>query len=109
MYARVDKRYENAQAVLRDLDARLETPRPAYGAPPPPLRSPDRPRATDVEAAYRLCSGCNAHVATEDQFCTHCGLQLADKVRQCPECGGYPGAHDQFCIFCGTALASARE
>ena len=108
LYARLDNRYESAQAVLRDLDARLEPPRPAYG---PPLSSspPLRPRATATDSAYRICPGCNAHVARDDQFCTHCGLQLAEEVRQCPACGGYPALQDKFCIFCGTALASARE
>lgn len=105
LYARYDTRYESANAVLRDLDARLEPGRAARtpGVPPPP---PPPPTAA---GAYLLCPACNRPVEREDQFCTHCGLQLSKSVRRCLSCGGYPGPHDNYCIFCGTALASSRE
>jgi len=80
LYARHERRYESADAVLTDLDQRLAVP--------------------------ARCPACQRAVAPEDQFCTQCGRQLAVRVRRCPSCGGYPGWHDRFCIYCGAALAS---
>ena len=102
LYARLDNRYGSAQLVLDNLDERLG---PARQAAPPRPRSPAR--ATGSGATE--CRGCHKPVDADDQFCTHCGMQLARAVRRCAACGGYPGPADQFCIFCGTALASSRE
>lgn len=55
----------------------------------------------------RRCQSCNHAVESDDQFCTHCGAQLVERVRRCRECGGFPGPRDQFCIFCGSPLSSA--
>lgn len=91
LYARHEGRYESAQAVLDDLENRT----PAV-PPPPPL-----PQV----AAGRRCPACGHTADPDDQFCTHCGMQLAATIRRCAECGGYPGPRDQFCIFCGATLS----
>ncbi len=109
MYARHDRRYATAHAVLEDLalrwgrDGRLLPPRAATGAPVPPIHR---------DAASRVigtCPACHGTIDADDQYCTHCGKQLVHSVRRCPSCGGYPAPHDRFCIFCGTALASSGE
>lgn len=102
LYTRRERRYESAQAALADLDARL-----ARGAGPVPPVPPPLPAAQAAQAAAEhaaRCPGCGAVVDQDDQFCTHCGCQLAHTVRHCAECGGYPGPQDRYCIFCGAAL-----
>jgi serine/threonine protein kinase len=100
LYVRHERRYESAQAVLDDLDARLSQAKTM--PPPPPL-----PHAVADQHARRSCSACGHVVEPYDQFCTQCGHQMVD-VRRCPSCGGYPGWEDTFCIFCGVKLPSAE-
>jgi serine/threonine protein kinase len=99
LYTRHERRYESAEAVLRDLEAQL---RPA--SPSPPL-----PRASAIRAGRRSCSGCGQVVEAYDQFCTQCGRQLVRQVRRCPSCGAFPGPADAFCIFCGRKLPRTGE
>jgi serine/threonine protein kinase len=106
LYARHDRRYETAAAVLDDLDARLAAGRPATAraVPPPPPPPPGRTGAR--KGSERTCPSCQQAVSADDQFCTNCRNQLVGQVRRCPACGGYPGTHDRYCIFCGAALTS---
>ncbi len=108
-YARLQWRYESAQAMLADL--REGRARPV--APPPIARAVPVARPAGPAAPARpvrppgqalRCSGCHQPVLPEDQFCIHCGLQVATEVRRCARCGGYPQLHDKFCVLCGTAL-----
>ncbi len=105
LYARYDRRYESAAAVLEDLDRRLSTPAevpPVPGAVPPP---PPSDRETQAKLhRHQKCPSCGQSVRPADQFCIACGRQLATHVRRCPSCGGYPDPEDSYCIFCGTAL-----
>ncbi len=96
LYVRHERRYESAQAVLEDLDARLNPPK---AVPPPPL-----PQAPADQNARRSCPACGQVVEPYDQYCTQCGRQMVPEVRRCPSCGGYPGSGDAFCIFCGVKL-----
>lgn len=131
LYARHDRRYAGAAAVLADL-LKLETaptrsvPAPGAVRPPPlpphvrpgetlPPRKwvtgpplPPPPLPADVARAQGVCAQCRRAVAREDQFCTGCGAQLVQNVRRCRECGGYPGPRDRYCIFCGATLAAAE-
>ncbi len=102
LYARHDRRYESAQAVLDDLTARLDAQRGAPATSPPPVPLPPLPTQT----APGKCPSCGHAVEAGDQFCTQCRAQLVGQVRQCPDpaCRAYPGPHDRYCIFCGTAL-----
>jgi serine/threonine protein kinase len=100
LYARHERRYESAQAVLDELDAHLSHAKSV--PPPPPL-----PHALADHRARRSCSACGHVVEPYDQFCTQCGYQMVD-VRRCPSCGGYPGWEDTFCIFCGVKLPLAQ-
>jgi serine/threonine protein kinase len=96
LYARDDRRYESAAAVLAELDRFLdEQAAPQVEVPLPP-------------SGPGTCPGCNGVVEALDQFCVHCGRQLVRQIPRCPSCGGYPSPHDRFCIFCGAALP-ARE
>lgn len=106
LYVRYDRRYESADAVLSDLDVRL-TPRARAERPlvPPPLPRPER----GAERRLQKCPDCNHPVEADDQFCTHCGMQLVERVPRCPSCGGYPGSQDRFCIFCGAAVPLSKE
>ncbi len=55
------------------------------------------------EATSR-CPRCQGAVTRDDQFCIHCGGQLASVIPRCGDCGGYVQASDRFCVFCGTRL-----
>ena len=97
LYARHDRRYESARAVLDELNKRF-APRPPV-PPPPPIAT-----AAGHGGGVTYCPACRHVVAPDDQFCTQCRRQLVAQVRRCPSCGGYPSVHDQFCVFCGVAL-----
>jgi serine/threonine protein kinase len=85
-YARLDKRFASADEFYKALGADA----------PPPLSAPPG-----------VCPQCRGAVDSNDQFCMHCGVQLATAVRRCRQCGGYPDRSDRYCIFCGASLASA--
>jgi len=103
LYARHGNRYEDAHAVLADLDARLAPPPP----PLPPL--PAAEATPQSHASLITCPACKQPIEEGDQFCTQCGWQLATTVQRCPSCGGYPGPQDRFCIFCGATLTAPKE
>jgi serine/threonine protein kinase len=89
-YARLDKRYASAAEFSKALSA---------DAPPPP-----QPLAPSAGGA---CPQCHGTVDADDQYCMHCGVQLAPTVRRCGQCGAYPDRVDRYCIFCGATLAPA--
>lgn len=99
LYARYDRRYASAEAVLADMDAALGEPRLGQPVPPPP------PAGRAPAGEVRYCPACRHVVAAEDQYCTQCRYQLVPEVRRCRTCGGYPSRNDRFCTFCGTVLA----
>jgi serine/threonine protein kinase len=97
LYARAERRYGSAKETLQDLDERLSA---ATVRPPVP------PPVAGGAPGNTACPSCGRTRRPHDQFCTHCGTQLVDAVRQCPSCKGYPGPDDRFCIFCGAALST---
>lgn len=97
LYARLELRYLSASAVMSDLVARS-------APPPPPVEVP-----TAAAGGLRICPGCAESLGAEDQFCTHCGRQLARTIRRCGRCGGFPAREDHFCIHCGAALPVLQE
>jgi serine/threonine protein kinase len=105
LYARRDRRFESAQAVLEDpaLLSLVDPPREEMPPLPPPL--PGR----EARARTFRCPTCRTAAAPEDQFCTQCGTQLVKVVRRCPTCHGYPRRRDQYCIFCGVALPGVED
>lgn len=121
-YARLEWRYESAQAVLDDLRAGPKEPEVEELPEPAGVHGPDswgnvsrddRNLAVDaipvqpiagVVAAERRCPSCDRDVRPEDQFCIHCGTQLTETVRRCARCGGYPQPHDRYCVLCGSTL-----
>lgn len=105
LYARYDRRYESAQAVLDDLNERM---RPLRVTPPLPAENRVVSAAPPpIPRNRKGCPSCNHEVDAGDQFCTNCGSQIASRIRRCQECGGFPGPSDQFCTFCGSGLNSA--
>ncbi len=91
-YARLEKRFASADEFLAALSGA------GTGA------------ALSRSAAPRLpapasCPQCRGNVEPGDQFCMHCGIQIAANVRRCGTCEAYPDAADQYCIFCGETLA----
>jgi serine/threonine-protein kinase len=115
LYARHDRRFASAQAVLDELDQRLRAnTRPGNVPPVPAPAYPALPdRALRVPGVGQLrrpaCSACGHVSSDEDQFCTHCGNQLVRQVRRCGACGAFPGPRDVFCIFCGASLPQTVE
>jgi hypothetical protein len=97
-YARLDKRFNSADEFLAALPVGVSA-----AMPPPVPRPPPLPRA--VGKASINCPQCRKPVDAGDQFCMHCGVQLANAVRRCPKCGAYPDQSDRYCIFCGETLA----
>ncbi|HEV2292636.1 MAG TPA: serine/threonine-protein kinase [Tepidisphaeraceae bacterium] len=89
-YARLEKRFTSADEFL----IALSSP----GAAPLPARVLTTP----------TCPHCRRGVNFGDQFCMHCGVQVAATVRRCTKCGAYPDAADQYCIFCGDSLSPQR-
>lgn len=100
LYARADRRYASAQAALDDLEERWLSRRPASRKTlgPPPI--PAGQRSTSP------CPRCGVTPGAQDQFCTHCGEQLAATIRRCAKCGAFPARHDEYCIHCGEALSA---
>jgi serine/threonine-protein kinase len=94
-YARRDKRFGSAGEFL----AALEEPGKSQSA-----AAPARMGISGKGAAS--CPQCRRGVESTDQFCMHCGVQLAPVVRRCPRCGAYPDLSDRYCIFCGETLSA---
>ena len=88
-YARLEKRFADAGEFLAALS-------PRNIVPPPLLPS----------AAGKGCNcpACHGRVEKGDQFCMHCGHQVAGLIRRCGKCGAFPAADDAYCIFCGQDL-----
>lgn len=99
LYARHERRFESAAEVLQILEQEA-APRGA---------APARPPVDSVTlGGLTRCPGCGGAVEPEDNFCTHCGVQLVDQIVRCSACGAYPGPFDRYCIYCGAALAAPR-
>ncbi|HTW94755.1 MAG TPA: serine/threonine-protein kinase [Tepidisphaeraceae bacterium] len=104
-YARLDKRFSTAEEFAKALT-------PAQPPPLPPVGVSGGPAGVQAGGVWpaasspgqTTCPQCQKAVDRGDQFCMHCGVQLADVVRRCPQCGAYPDANDRFCIFCGQTL-----
>lgn len=97
-YARLEKRFTSADEFLASLSTKTS---------PPPL-----PRQTGgpvQSSANRSCPNCRKSVASIDQFCIHCGVQLVEWVLRCTRCGAYPDPSDRYCMFCGTGISLKGE
>ena len=57
-----------------------------------------------VAAGPGHCPACRGRIEKGDQFCMHCGHQVAGLIRRCGKCGAFPAAGDAYCIFCGQDL-----
>ncbi len=90
---RLEKRFASAADFLSALSA------PAGAGIPPPL-----PRIAGYPGGTH-CPECNKPVEPMDQFCMHCGVQIATVIRRCSKCGAYPDLSDRYCIFCGQELS----
>ena len=97
LYSRYDRRYENAQAVLADLEARLR--------PPPPV--PPLPHVAVPRTSRRSCPRCGHVADAHDQFCTQCQQQLVAQLRYCSKCDRWPEPHEVYCDQCGDKLPRA--
>ncbi len=97
-YARLEKRFASADEFLAAISA---------AAPPPLSKVTPQPvmAIRGLGAGTAQCPSCHREIDGHDQFCMHCGVQLAAKVRRCSKCGAYPDLTDQYCIFCGETLS----
>lgn len=102
LYARRDRRFESAAAVLEALE-----PRGGRGVYPSPPPIPPEYSTRRAGRGGTKCAACGAPAQAGDNFCIYCGHQIAGKVRRCPACDGYPGAEDVYCIECGARLSGA--
>jgi serine/threonine-protein kinase len=102
-YARLDKRYANAEELGKALA--LIGPPPLRTTPPPLPYGGSPPLSHPGQRSGRTyCPQCQQPVQPGDQFCMLCGMQLVDKVRRCHKCGAYPDPADKYCMFCGETL-----
>ncbi|HTL28131.1 MAG TPA: serine/threonine-protein kinase, partial [Tepidisphaeraceae bacterium] len=98
-YSRLEKRFTSADEFAN-----------ALHVVPPPIIAPKpsivTSRSTEPinRGGARQCPSCRGAVDPLDQFCMHCGKQLAATIKRCPKCGAYPDASDRYCIFCGEGL-----
>lgn len=90
-YTRRDRRFACAKEML---DALSPEGSRSVGPPPPPVAS----------GADAQCSACRQPVHRDDQFCIHCGHQMAAQVARCGTCRAYVHPGDRYCIFCGNDL-----
>jgi len=115
LYTRWERRFPSATEVLRTIETASVPPvvrpsaaskgsAPAYPAMPDARRSAPPPV---VRKGERICPDCHEVVPIDDNYCIHCGSQLAARIRRCACCGAYPENDDRFCIRCGTQLPAA--
>lgn len=91
-YTRLERRYGSAREMRAAL---LERDAPDAASPPSPW---------NAKGSGTVCPGCSEAVHGDDQFCIHCGRQLAESVPRCTACQAYVRPSDRFCIFCGNDL-----
>ncbi len=90
-YTRWDRRYASASDMLGALTATRQEP---SAEPPQRVFAGTEPG----------CPACREPVHRDDQFCIHCGHQLAASVPRCAACQAFAHPSDRFCIFCGNDL-----
>ncbi len=93
-YTHRDRRYPTTKEMLAALASTVEPGALPVPPPPPPPRSGNG----------SPCPSCERPVHADDQFCIHCGHQLAARVARCSKCEAYVRPTDRFCIFCGNDL-----
>ncbi len=99
-YTRVENRFRNADEVLAALNRdTASSPAASASAIPKFGRSAGAP----------VCKNCGARVPGDDQFCIHCGNQLADQVPRCQSCAAFVYDSDNYCIMCGMELSKASS
>lgn len=96
-YTHRDRRFASAADMRAALDRHWRLPHTT----PPPLSRPGQSKRKDGRST---CVHCGGSVEPADQFCIHCGRQLAEQVLRCPSCHAFVGQEDNFCILCGTDL-----
>jgi eukaryotic-like serine/threonine-protein kinase len=91
-YARRERRFDNAAAMLEALAEVPRKPMPKG----PTIPTPGRPNTQ--------CPSCHSAVEKGDQFCIQCGRQLVARIPRCPKCEAFVHVADRFCIRCGNDL-----
>ena len=91
-YARRERRFASAGEMLAALSKRIDTRIP----PPWPKGG--------LRSGGLNCPSCQQTVKANDQFCIHCGRQLAESILHCLACQAFVNPSDRFCIFCGHDL-----
>lgn len=105
-YARLEKRFASADEFLAALDNAAGAAQRAGTVTGTVVTTVAPARNSGASSGgTRTCPSCRRNVDASDQFCMHCGVQLAAHVRRCGKCGAYPDLADQYCIFCGEALS----
>ncbi|MCG3129477.1 MAG: Serine/threonine-protein kinase PknD [Phycisphaerae bacterium] len=95
-YTRLDRRYASAEQMLEALSA--------VRAEAIDVAGPAGRCEVGGAGGEKACPRCARAVRAGDQYCIHCGVQLAAVVPRCGECGGFVQAADRYCIFCGNKL-----
>ena len=102
-YTRLERRFASAADMLGALD-RGGSGRSRVAARGASRRSAPVPAARVIGQAKAVCPKCGGAIDDDDNFCIHCGAQIASAIVQCSRCQAYAGRGDRFCIFCGEQL-----
>lgn len=103
LYARRERRYESAGAVL---DALIRALPGSDSAAAPRRAAPGVVGARSATPTTgHFCHNCRITAPLGDNYCIRCGRQLVTRVPRCNGCGAYPAPGDRFCIQCGAAVA----
>ncbi len=102
-YTRRDARFASATEMLAAM-----TERPVLDEVVPRLTPPPVPAHVHSSAKLK-CGQCQRVIKADDQFCIHCGQQIAAAVPKCHACQSLVRANDRFCIHCGVDLSVLVE
>lgn len=108
-YARLDRRYASAVQMYEALAAVAGPPAVPTGCRTEGHAAGMRnqqPRVgrSRLPHAPPACPRCREAVQSGDNFCIHCGQQLAPSVPRCAACSAYVDIEDRYCMMCGASL-----
>ncbi len=99
-YTRLDRRLASAQEMLDMIEAG------GRQKSPPPIPQAVTPTDAQRVSGRHRCTSCKGVVGGGDQFCIHCGHQIAAEIPRCASCRAFVHSEDLYCIFCGAKLRS---
>ena len=102
-YTRLERRFASAEAMLAALTQGEH--QACEGSRTTARNVPSgAPAVRILGSTATTCPSCRQAVQHDDNFCIHCGHQVAETVPRCTACRAFVNRVDRYCIFCGTRL-----